>query len=85
MKDENALEEAVHDLIVDVCEVLYTHGYRTVPIGAIMRLIGIDHKSAATHDNALFKLDDEFEALIKNKKSKEPAPPVRIPLGATIH
>ena len=50
-----------------------------------MRLIGIDPKSAATHDDELFKLDDEFEALIKNKRPKEPAAPVTIPRGATIH
>ena len=85
MKEEKTLEDAVHNLIVDVCEVLYEHGYRAVPIGAVMRLIGIDPKSAATHDGELFKLDDEFEALIKNKRPKEPAAPVKIPRGATIH
>jgi hypothetical protein len=85
MKDENDLEEAVHDLIVDVCEVLYEHGYRTVPIGAIMRLIGVDNKAAASHDQELFKLDDEFEQLIKKKEPKISTADIKVPRGATLH
>jgi len=83
MKDD-ALEQSVTDLIVDVCEVLYNHGYRTASIGAIMRLIGVNNESAAQHDNELFKLDEDFEDLVKSKK---PQPPIeiKIPPGAMIH
>jgi hypothetical protein len=85
MKDENQLESAVHDLIVDVCEVLYQHGYRTVNIGAIMRLIGVDNKAASGHDQDLFKLDEEFEELIKKKQPKIAREDIKVPRGATLH
>ena len=84
MKDDK-LEESVNELIIDICEVLYDHGYRTVPIGAVMRLIGVDATKAAEHDDELFRLDEEFEALIKDKKPKIPEAPIVIPPGATIH
>jgi len=49
-----------------------------------MRLIGVNNESAAQHDNELFKLDEDFEDLVKSKK---PQPPIeiKIPPGAMIH
>ena len=84
MKDDK-LEESVNELIIDICEVLYDHGYRTVPIGAVMRLIGVDAAKAASHDDELFRLDEEFEALIREKKPKIPEAPIEVPPGVTFH
>ena len=42
MDDEQLLEETIQDIMIDICEVMYNHGYKEVPIGPIMRLIGVD-------------------------------------------
>ena len=62
------LEDEVQDLIIDLCEILYKRGYRTVPIGAIMRLIGVADERAAEHDNEIFSLDNDFELMLKAKQ-----------------
>lgn len=85
MFDHTELEKELRDLIVDLCEVLYQRGYRTVPVGAVMRLIGVSAENAAKHDNDMFNLDRDFEQLIKGKKQAE-APKLKSPpRGATIH
>lgn len=65
MLDPENFEENVQDLIVDLCKTLYLHGYREVPLGAIMRLIGVEETLAVEHDNEFFRLDGEFEELIQ--------------------
>jgi hypothetical protein len=42
MLKDKELEQVMQDLIVDICEIMYTRGYREVPIGALMRLIGVN-------------------------------------------
>jgi hypothetical protein len=65
MIDPNTLEDKVQEIVVDICKALYFHGIREVPIGAIMRLIGVDESRAAAHDGECFCLDEEFEALLE--------------------
>jgi hypothetical protein len=64
MLDTSTLEENIQDIIVDICKTLYFHGYREVPVGAIMRLIGVENTTATQHDQEYFRLDAEFEALL---------------------
>ena len=64
MLDTSDLEEKVQVIIVDICKTLYFHGYREVPVGAIMRLIGVENTTANQHDGEYFRLDAEFEALL---------------------
>jgi hypothetical protein len=78
------LEDAVQDLIIDLCEILYKRGYRTVPIGAIMRLIGVEEARAAEHDNEIFSLDNDFELLLQAKQEEQNIPQAPPP-GATLH
>jgi len=78
------LEDAVQDLIIDLCEILYKRGYRAVPIGAIMRLIGVDESRAAEHDNELFTLDNDFELLLQAKQEEQNIPNAPPP-GVTLH
>jgi len=82
MLDNYQLEQSVRDLIIDICEILYHRGYNTVPIGAVMRLIGVSNESACKHDNEYFALDDEFTAEIKARKHTTPE---KAPSGATLH
>ena len=71
MLDPEKFEENVQDLIVDLCKTLYLHGYREVPLGAIMRLIGVEETVAVEHDNEFFRLDGEFAELIKEDEEFE--------------
>jgi hypothetical protein len=88
MLDTSQLEDKVQDLIVDICKALYFHGYREVPVGAVMRLIGVGNETATLHDEEYFCLDAEFEALLQQKeiaeyeKTLESATP---PVGTTLH
>jgi len=78
------LEDAVQDLIIDLCEILYKRGYRTVPIGGLMRLIGVNADHAAEHDTEIFTLDGDFEVMLKAKQLKKQHP-IALPPGATLH
>jgi hypothetical protein len=82
MSDTDQLEQTVRDLIIDICEVLYNNGYREVPIGAMMRLVGVNTESASKHDNEYFALDDEFVFAIESKKQPTTPHP---PNGVTLH
>lgn len=73
MLDPETFEEKVQDLIVDICKTLYQHGYREVPLGAIMRLIGVEEEVAIEHDDEFFRLDGEFEELMQEDKEFEKA------------
>lgn len=39
---------------------LFKLGYRTIPVGAMMRIIGVEDEFAAEHDDQVIHLDDEF-------------------------
>jgi hypothetical protein len=71
MLDPETFAEKVQDLIVDLCKTLYLHGYREVPLGAIMRLIGVEESVAVEHDNEFFHLDGDFEELIQEDEQFE--------------
>ena len=88
MLDTSTLEEKVQDLIVDICKALYQYGFREVPVGAIMRLIGVENTTANLHDDEYFQLDKEFEALLEeNEKQAEYQQAVQAvpPPGTTFH
>jgi hypothetical protein len=83
MDDEQLLEETIQDIMIDICEVLYNHGYKEVPIGPIMRLIGVDADKAVAHDKEKFKLDQEFEKLLEQRKDSPQHP--MVPPGTILH
>ena len=57
---ELELEAAVRDLIVDLCQVLYGHGYSEISVGALMRVIGVTDERAAAHDDHVIDLLEQF-------------------------
>jgi len=61
------LEQHIYDLIVDICCVMYDAGYRSVPMGAVMRLIGVSEKEAAEHDGNMFELDEDFQRIMQER------------------
>jgi hypothetical protein len=82
MLDDDQLESAVRELIIDLCEVMYRRGYESVPVGAMMRLVGVGNERAANHDHEFFALDREFEEVIKTRKRSVPE---KTPQGVTLH
>jgi hypothetical protein len=78
--DDDKLETAVRDIIIDICEVMYKRGYDAVPIGAMMRLVGVDSERAVKHDNEYLALDTEFQAMLESRNLPDSAPK-----GATLH
>lgn len=92
MLDDDQLEQAVRDLLLDICEVMSRRGYEMVSVGAMMRLVGIGDDRAAKHDDEYFSLDDEFRQMLsqRNKKTapknnKNKKVPRQTDSGATIH
>ena len=88
MLDDKQLEDAMRDLILEVCEVMYARGYSEVSVGAMMRLIGVSDEKARAHDQDYFALDEEFvqqmEKKNRNKKTTR-KPSTRAPAGVTLH
>lgn len=82
MLDDKELEQHIHDLIIDICEVLYERGFDSVPIDAVMRLVGVSPKHAQKHHGEYFVLDKTFKKMLEDRKNTDlrQAPP-----GVTIH
>ena len=92
MLDDKELEAAVHDLIMDICEIMYRRGYQQVCIGHVMRLVGVMEERASTHDQEFFALDDEFRIMLEQRESQKKKPtrkqkktPQHTADGATLH
>ena len=50
----------VAGLVVAICATMYDNGVRVIPIGALMRLLGVPKEKAEEHDDKAFELDDNF-------------------------
>jgi predicted transcriptional regulator len=83
MLDDKQLEKAIHDLILDICELMYDRGYDQVPVDAIMRLVGVDAGKASEHTGEYFALDQDFQKLLEQRRA--PPVPEKTPSDATIH
>ena len=92
MLDDKELEAAVQDLIMDICEIMHYRGYEQVCIGHIMRLVGVTEERARTHDQEFFALDEEFRAMLEQRKDQKKKPRQKekkasrhTPDGVTLH
>jgi hypothetical protein len=83
MLDDTELEKAIHDMILDICELMYDRGYDQVPVDAVMRLVGVEAAKAAEHTGEYFALDQEFRNLLESRR-QSPVPE-KTPNGATLH
>ena len=61
MLDASALEQNLHDLILELCHVMHNHGYESLNVGAMMRLIGVGEERASQHDEEWIDLAEHFE------------------------
>lgn len=73
-------EEAVKDLVVNICLVLSDFGITEVHVGGLMRLVGIDEELAAEHDDELMIITDIKQIVDARNEIQEARPP-----GTTLH
>jgi hypothetical protein len=76
-------EEAVKDLVVNICLVLSEFGITEVHVGGLMRLIGIEEELAAEHDDELMVITD-IQQLQKSADDSNEIIEV-VPPGTTLH
>jgi hypothetical protein len=76
-------EEAVKDLVVNICLVLSEFGITEVHVGGLMRLVGIEEELAAKHDDELMVITD-IQQLEKTANQTTEIVEVTPP-GTTIH
>jgi hypothetical protein len=84
MQEDNQNEHMIRNTIMELCAVLYNHGYTQVPIGSLMRLLGVDSDRASLHDHEWFNLDDEFASLYSHSESSQQSQ-IGAPPDATLH
>jgi len=76
-------EEAVKDLVVNICLVLSEFGITEVHVGGLMRLVGIEEELAAKHDDELMVITDIQQLEKSDDKTTEIVEVT--PPGTTIH
>lgn len=67
---------------MDICEIMYHKGYDAVPVGAVMRLVGVANEKAQQHDNEFLALDENFQIMLESKRAPRPS---KTPDGVTLH
>lgn len=76
--DQDEIETNLHDLIMDLCRVMHDHGYTTVRVGDMMRLMGVPEERASGHD-------DEYIDLLEHFAEKDPPVSRTNQQGQTLH
>ena len=64
MLEKYNLEQETKDLILDICEVMHSRGYKEISIGAIMRLMGIPDAKALDYDAEYIAIPENFDELV---------------------
>lgn len=82
MLNDDQLEESIRELLIDICEVMYRRGYEMVPVGAMMRMVGVGEDRARRHDDEYLALDRDFEMILATRKDHKLR---EAPQGVTLH
>ena len=82
MFDDDQLETAIRELLIDLCEVMHRRGYDMVPVGAMMRLVGVGEDRARLHDQEYLALYQDFEIMLQTRKDTKLR---EAPQGVTLH
>lgn len=83
MQPTEEITQHLESIMLDIMVVLYSYGIRTVHVGALMRLLGIENESAVRYDEDVVVLDERFG----EKLAKLFAQPQNsaVPDGVTLH
>jgi len=76
-------EEAIRELVVNVCWVLTEHGITEIHVGGLMRLVGIDNETAAEYDDEVMIIT-EMQQKIKEEGDTSELIETRPP-NSTLH
>ena len=66
MLDDIEIEAEVRVLIYELMMVMYRHGVREVPVGGMMRMLGVSNENARAHDDEVVVLDDKFAKYVES-------------------
>lgn len=80
MFDPQEQDQEIRALLINICEVMHRRGYREVPLGILMRLVGVDDTYAKKHDDEYIVMSDEFKNEFSYQQYNQLIPP-----GTTIH
>jgi hypothetical protein len=75
--------EEIRTVIYDILAVLAQHGFNTISLGSIMRMLGVPSELAEAHDDEYFHvtLDDITEDTSEDIEVDD----ITIPPGTTLH
>jgi hypothetical protein len=72
MLDNKDLDETIRQALMNLMVVLYDCGIEQVHIGGLMRILGIDNKIAAKHDDELIIVDEKFVKYVEQYNEPRP-------------
>ena len=78
--------DAAAGLVIAVCATLFDNGVRVIPIGGLMRLLGVPNEKAKVHDDKAFQLTDDFYKQIEEmgfERIEESQ--LQLPTNKTLH
>jgi hypothetical protein len=81
-EDPDQLHEQIRTIMMDIMAILYRNNFKTVRMGAMMRLLGVTDAVAAEHDQDVVELDEKFAEVFKELNTLGP---IEIPKGTIIH
>jgi hypothetical protein len=64
-------EEAVRELVVNLCWVLTEHGITEIHVGGLMRLVGIDCETASDYDGDVMVITDIQQKIKEEGETSE--------------
>jgi hypothetical protein len=83
-KDEDILAKRIRAMMLDIMTVAYCNGFREVPVGAAMRLMGIDNDTAARHDDERIDIPEDFAETARQLDPRHRYSQA-VPRGSTLH
>ena len=72
MLDNKDIDETMRVALMNLMVVLYDCGIEQVHIGGLMRILGIDNKVAANHDDELIVVDEKFVKYVEQVNEPRP-------------
>jgi len=81
-EDPDQLHEQIRSVMMDIMAIMYRNNFKTVRMGAIMRLLGVPDAKASKHDHEILELDEKFGIMLMELNKSTPQ---EVPKGAIIH
>ena len=79
--DDDALEQEVKLIIMELMLVLHKHGIKEINVGGLMRVIGVDNATARESDDDLIILEEKFTRYLKETVDLSEVKPI----NKTVH